>query len=162
MSFGKDDDDDVAAILLLLGHTSKENEPFLGTNLRIIKAEEDFTVTTALVEKKRKKKVPPRLTKRKYDRERRRERNREWCSNCCVTVYDEEEIVKVFRERDGTYHKCVMIDYIQIDDNMYYDLELIDEQPPGNIMGMVDSTNVYPIDEQQRKRLCKKVRRISK
>ena len=102
-----------------------------------------------------------RLTTRKYDRERRRERKGAMSGSQTSTptrgkkrrqvepVVPTEEAQFEVRWTDGCYYECRVIDFIQVGTRMYYDVMFVDD---GIVMENVNASLVYPLGRKLPKR----------
>ncbi len=128
-------DEDIVSLLLFLAGECDDD----------VKPEE---IVVALVPVSKKKHHPPRLTMRKYDRKKRKERNGVPVTPSPLLkrkirdfiVPNTDEIFEV-SWKDNLYYDCKVIDFIQVDNRMYYDIQYIED---GIIVENVDARHVYP------------------
>ena len=132
------EDEEVASFLVLLG-------------LGGLKKEEEK-------EGKRAKKRPrprARLTRRKYDRERKK-RRKEYKKKIesDVQIFDTPDVplssssYEMYWPPDNYYYECRIIDFIQINGSMYYDIQFVDDDL---IVENVEAHRVLPFRASCRK-----------
>lgn len=131
------EDEEAASFLVLLG-------------LGELKKEEEE-------EGKRAKKRPrprARLTRRKYDRERKKRRKEckkkiERDDNAQIfDILDVSSSYEMYWPPDNYYYECRIIDFIQINGRMYYDIQFVDDDL---IVENVEAHRVLPLRASCRK-----------
>lgn len=133
------DEDVVSMLLLLLAGISDDTTGPVDLH------------TIALVIKKKKQPRRSHLSMRKYDRKRRKQRKglttpiksesvnkKRLFSQTAIPSGDEIFEVSWI---DNLYYDCKVIDFIQINDRTYYDIQFIED---GVILENVDARYVYP------------------
>lgn len=127
------EDDNDAAIALLLLHMTEHNKE---------EEEKEEEALTAMIPKK-KPRHRARLTMRKYRGRKRRNngtvKEENMPSSCRIP--SENEIFEVLW-KDEQYYDCRVIDFLQVNEKMYYDIQFIED---GIEMHMIDANRVYPV-----------------
>lgn len=128
----KMEDEEAASFLVLLG-------------LGELKKEEETRA-------KKRPRPRARLTRRKYDRERKKRRKKKIGSDTQIFDTSKEPLLsssyEMYWPPDNYYYECRIIDFIQINGSMYYDIQFVDDDL---VVENVEAHRVLPLHASCRK-----------